>query len=272
MKTQPAAMRVPGIARRVIGDALILLALILAILVCVTMLRRIRAVVLKGDYRQVFHYQLILCGILLLFALDVRFGFFTRPRPLALKIPGWILRVAVAAFAAVIIAFSGRVIAGGMGRTAGEAGHVIVLGLALENGLPTGDLSRRLDTARQYLADHPDVVLILTGGNPDETGRTEAAVMRELLLARGVPDERMLLEDQASDTRENFRNTAQLLDPAAPVVLISSSYHMNRAVRLAEQAGFTRCLRLPAPSEPLTYGPNVLSEVILELNDLTKKQ
>ena len=94
--------------------------------------------------------------------------------------------------------------------------------------------------------------------------------MRELLLEQGVPDERLLLEDRAADTRENFRNTAALLDPAQPIILITSDYHMDRALRIAADAGFAGCLRLPAPSDPLAFGSNVLSEVVLDLNDLTK--
>ena len=84
--------------------------------------------------------------------------------------------------------------------------------------------------------------------------------MRELLLERGVPDGRMLLEDRAATTKENFRNTAQLLPSGARVVLISSDYHMDRAVRTAKSAGFSGLLRLP--------GANMMWEVVMDLNAL----
>ena len=58
--------------------------------------------------------------------------------------------------------------------------------------------------------------------------------MRDILAERGVADERTILEDQAESTKANFRNTAQLIDPSAPVVLISSNYHMDRAVQTAK--------------------------------------
>jgi len=262
----------PGTARRVTGDVLILLVVVLTVTVCVTMLRRMNVVVQKDDVRTIFRYQLIFCGVLLLAALDLRFGFWTRFGPKALQVCGWVLRVVVAALATAILFFSGRVIAGGLTRTAGEADHVLVLGLALEDGKPAEDLIRRLETARQYQEAHPGATLILTGGNPDASGRTEAAVMRDLLLERGVPEGSMILEDQASDTRQNFANAAQLLDPAQPVVLVTSNYHMNRAARIAQEAGFTNCLRLPAPSDLLAFGANVFSEVILDLNDMTSRR
>ena len=52
--------------------------------------------------------------------------------------------------------------------------------------------------------------------------------------------------------------------------MISSNYHMDRAVRNAEKEGFSRIMRLPAPSGFFAYGANMLSEVVLDINDLIK--
>ncbi len=258
--------------RRIIGDLLLVLVILLTADVLIVMLHKINTVVLKSDYTEILGYELILCAILLLFALDVRFNLFTRSGRRGLRIFGWALRAVVVLFTLVILFFCGKVIRGGMINTSAQADNAIVLGLALENGKPTGDLLARLDTAQAYLGDYPEATLILTGGNADASGRTEAAVMRDILADRGVPDERMLLEDQAESTKDNFRNTAQLIDPADPVVLISSNYHMDRAVQTAESAGFSKVLRLPAPSSLLSYGANVISEVVLDLNELTFKK
>jgi len=45
---------------------------------------------------------------------------------------------------------------------------------------------------------------------------------------------------------------------------------MDRAVRIASREGFTQIMRLPAPFGLFAYGANMLSEVVLDLNDLTK--
>ena len=254
-------------ARRVIGNILIILAAAFTVYLSVVMLRRINAVVLKGTYTRIFIYELAACAVFILLALDVRFGF-TGMKSKALKALGWCLRIAVVLAAGVLLFFIGKITAGGFIRTAAPAGNAVVLGLALEDGKPTGDLLKRLDTAEGYLKENPDAVLILTGGNPDRAGRTEAAVMRDILSGRGVPEENMVLEDRAESTKENFQNTARLIDPGAPVVLISSDYHMDRAVKTAESAGFSSVLRLPAPSSPVYFGANILWEVILELNEL----
>ncbi len=253
-----------GLLRIITGDLLIVLALGLAIDVLFVMLPRIRAVVLGDSYRHVFYHELLLCAILLIFGLDVRFDLLAR---LNIGAFGPVLRVGVALFSAIVLFLGGRIIIGSAIDTSAPADYALVLGLALENGQPTPALLSRLDVAHDYWKAHPGVTLILTGGNPDVSGRTEAAAMRELLLKRGVPGERMILEDRAATTRENFQNTVLMLPPETPVVLISSDYHMDRSVRNARRAGFTRVLRLPAPSNPLAFGANLVWEVILELND-----
>ncbi len=257
---------------RMIGDVLLALVLLLIVEIVIVMVRRISAVVLKEDYQKVFIYELILCAVLLLFALDVRFGIFAGWEPAIARMIGWALRAVIALASAVILFFCAKVIGGGMINTAGRADHAIVLGLALENGEPVPDLLSRLDAAQAYLMKYPEARLVLTGGNADGTGRTEAAVMRDILAERGVADGRMILEDQAESTKENFRNTARIIDPAVPVVLISSNYHMDRAVRTAKGAGFSFVRRLPASSSFLHYGANVIWEVVLELNEMTLRR
>ena len=234
----------------------------------IIMLHRINTVVLKDTYRKIYYNELILCGVLLLCSLDLRFGFLTMPGSVVLRTLGWVMRIVVIVFSLVIVFFCGKVVSGSVINTAGEAENAIVLGMALENGVPQKDLIFRLDTAQRYLEEYPAATLILTGGNPDKSGLTEAAVMRELLMERGIPEERMILEDKATTTRENFTNSAQLLGTAKPIILISSNYHMDRAVRMAKEAGFENILRLPAPSDPLQYGANVMWEMILDMNDL----
>ena len=253
---------------RIIGDCLIFLAVAFTAYLSVVMVRRISTVVLKKSYTKIFVCELIACAFLILFALDVRFGFLTRMLPNAIKAVGGCLRAAVVLVTADLLFFIGKITAGSLIRTEAPAHHAIVLGLALKNGKPADDLMARLDMAEAYWRKNPDAALILTGGNADASGKTEAAVMRDILLKRGVPRDRMILEDQAETTKENFLNTAKLISPSSPVVLVSSGYHMDRAVRTAKNAGFSSVLRLPAPSSGLEFGANVMWEVVLELNEL----
>ena len=82
----------------------------------------------------------------------------------------------------------------------------------------------------------------------------------------------MILEDRAVSTKENFKNSVQLINPNEPVVLITSNYHIDRAMMTAKSAGMTHVSGLGAPSTLINFGANVLWEVILELNELTLKK
>ena len=179
-------------AGRIIGDILLALAVLLIADVAFVMPARINAVVLKADYRKVFIYEIVLCAVLLVFALDVRFNLFTRWKNAILRAVGRLLRTVVVLMSAVIVFFCGKVIVGGVINTADRADYAIVLGLALENGEPAPDLLARLDTAREYLNKYPEARLILTGGNADESGWTEADVMCDILTEHGVPQERLI--------------------------------------------------------------------------------
>ena len=251
--------------RQAAGSVLILLAAAFTVYLSAIMLRRINAVVLKDSYVKVFRYELAACALFILFAADVRFNLPGGAASGALRAGGWILRAVLIFACAALLFFIVKITAGSFIRTEGPARNAIVLGLALENGKPTDDLLARLDAAEKYAGENPEAVLILTGGNPDESGKTEAEVMRDLL-------ERMILEDRAETTKDNFRNTAELTDPDEPVVLITSSYHMDRAVQTAKSAGFTRILRLPARSSAVYFGANVMWEAVMELNELTLKR
>ncbi len=259
-------------ARKAIGNILVILTVVFTIYLSFVMLQRINAVVLRDSYVGLFRYELIACLIFLLFSLDIRFGLFTKIRLPVVKTAGWILRALVVLMTGVLLFFAGKITAGCFIHTEAPAKNAIVLGMALENGKPTNELLARLDTAEKYLKENPDATLILTGGNKDEAGNTEAAVMHKILAERGVPEKNMRLEDRAEDTKQNFSNTAEIIDPGEPVVLISSNFHMDRAAQTAQSAGFSKVLRLPAPSSLLTFGVNVMGEVILELNELTLKR
>ena len=260
-----------GTAQRVIGDILIVLVVAFMLYLGAVMHQRIQTVVLSDFYKKILLNEQLLCLVLLVFALDIRFGLLTRLRFAPLKVLGWIVRILVIAAAVLILFLVGRVVLTGMTTGTGTSDHVIVLGMALEDGQPTQDLLYRLETAQDYGEEHPESILILTGGNPDAQGRTEAAAMREILVGNGFPEERIVLEDKAFNTLQNFVNTAELIDPDAPVMLVSSNYHMKRAVKTAESAGFTQVIRMPAPSSLVPYGANVMWEVMMEIYALFPK-
>ena len=117
----------------------------------------------------------------------------------------------------------------------------VVLGCALEDGQATKELVRRCATAKALMDLNKDLVLIVSGGDPGGQGRTEAEVMAAWLRNHGADPDRLLIEDQASDTRENLLFSKALAEEhglgTARVTIVTSEYHQTRAQYLAGKLG-----------------------------------
>lgn len=76
--------------------------------------------------------------------------------------------------------------------------------------------------------------LILSGGPPR---RPAATAMADFLTGLGVPRERIRTETASLNTRQNIENVAAMLEAGSHVTLVTSDYHMRRAILLAQRRG-----------------------------------
>ena len=128
-------------------------------------------------------------------------------------------------------------------RTDADAGrdYLIVLGAAVHGEKVTWVLSNRLDAAYDYAVEHPDTVLVVSGGQGDGESVTEASAMAKYLIARGVDPARVLLEERAESTAENFAFSKAVIDrqlgPDASIGFVTTRFHVYRAARVAQKGG-----------------------------------
>ena len=115
---------------------------------------------------------------------------------------------------------------------------IIVLGAQVKpDGEPSVQLGWRLDTAAEAYKKHPCPVVTCGAQGSDEPA-PEGEVMRDYLVAAGVPAEDILVDNASTNTRENIANAAALLNGrAARVLIVTSDYHLPRAIALAEDCG-----------------------------------
>src|SRR5699024_38799 len=138
-------------------------------------------------------------------------------------------------------------------RTPPAADAVIVLGAGVNGTEPSLSLRTRLDAALDYLETCPDIPAVLTGGTGYGEEISEAACMYDYLTERGVEPDRLILEDQASNTAENFARSRPLLeeagvDPAADTVaVVTNDFHMARSELIAARQGYGDVAGIPAP-------------------------
>jgi len=117
---------------------------------------------------------------------------------------------------------------------------VIVLGCGIEGDHPKLMLQGRLDAAYDYLTAHPDVICVVSGGEDSGSDRTEADVMKQYLVERGIAGERILEEDKSTDSHENLAFSAEILKEAGignRVVIVTDRFHQFRSSLYAKHAG-----------------------------------
>ena len=90
-------------------------------------------------------------------------------------------------------------------------------------------------------------LLVLTGGGSDPLRPTpaEASVMQDQALRLGIPPYAVLIETHSRTTAESAVEVRRLLPEARRIVLVSSAYHLPRAVALFKKQGFAEIM--PAP-------------------------
>jgi uncharacterized SAM-binding protein YcdF (DUF218 family) len=100
--------------------------------------------------------------------------------------------------------------------------------------------------------------IIVSGGSlsPVKAGpaTTEAEAMRRFLIDLGVPSEAIVSEGNSLNTLANIRNVRAIVGDGR-VALVTSAYHMPRALKIARQgnlnvAAFPTDWRLPSEARP----------------------
>ena len=143
-------------------------------------------------------------------------------------------------------------IAGGRDRSQ-RADAALVLGYALApDGSPQPSLIARVDRAAELYRAGLAPRLVLSGGAA-RARMTEAGVMRELLVERGIPLQAIELDIRARSTEENFACGMPILaeKAARTVLVVTEPWHMPRALYQARRyQGDVELLPAPAAQSP----------------------
>ena len=144
--------------------------------------------------------------------------------------------------------------------------YVIMLGGGITKKATLPDsVKRRVAFTAGYLKKHPEAIVVVTGGKSKFDPCAESDILKPALCAYGIEESRILAENQAKDTIQNFKFSAQLLAKNAemsvqqilesPITVITSDFHIARAERLAKRMGFTNICGAPS-STPVLFVPN----------------
>lgn len=123
-----------------------------------------------------------------------------------------------------------------------ERPYLIVLGAAVHGDSASLSLVHRLQGVLDYMEQYPDCVAIVSGGQGKGENMTEAQCMKDWLMAHGIDESRILMEDRATSTAENLAFSFDIIrslgvEPDGNTAILSSPYHLFRAKSMAKSMG-----------------------------------
>ncbi|NTV66472.1 MAG: YdcF family protein [Chlorobaculum sp.] len=135
-----------------------------------------------------------------------------------------------------------------------EAEVIVVLGASvLPDGTPSPTLERRTFYGIDLYQRHEASCLLFSGG-VGRSGFSEALVMRQIALERGVPEAHIFIDDLSTDTLESAVNCSMIIKENgwSKVIIVTDSYHLLRSLFAFRQMGVDVEGRSPTTGRGMT--------------------
>lgn len=192
---------------------------------------------------------ILLNGIALFFVSNVNLGNFLTVAMGAVilltvllfkRLAKWLKVLLIAGISIAVVFSSFLIIYGKNDNVTYREDAVIVLGAAVHGKTPSLTLKRRLDTAVEYHNQNPDAVIVVSGGQGAQEDITEAEAMQNYLVDKGVAADKIIKEEKATSTYENFVFSKEILNKKFgddyTAAFITNEYHTLRASLCAKRA------------------------------------
>lgn len=170
-------------------------------------------------------------------------GFALRHTEFAGVLPGGVKLTLAGILGAAVLLFlvvEGLILSRFESEAAPGVDYCIILGAQWKDDGPSEVLRRRLDRALEYLKDNPETMVVVSGGQGSNEVMSEAAGMKQYLMAAGIAGERILVEDRSGNTSQNLKFSAGLIDTEnSRVAIVTNNFHMFRALGIAKKQGYS---------------------------------
>ncbi len=144
--------------------------------------------------------------------------------------------------------------------------YIIIHGCGLIDGERVSKLlANRVDKAvKLYKRNKKGAYLVPSGGKGGDEKISEAQAMKDYLLEKGIPEDRIILEDMSTTTEENLRFSKKLIDGREGrkrIALVTSNYHVYRCLLLARKLKI-RCAGVGAKVASYYWPSAVIREFV----------
>lgn len=134
-----------------------------------------------------------------------------------------------------------------------EVDAIVVMGVAQYDGRPSPQLQARLDHVLTLWKQGVAELVVTTGGNQPGDRFTEARASADYLIAGGIPESSISMEDIGSTTLQSLQGVAEILNSRglASVNIVTDPYHALRSRLIAQDLGLTAYIS-PAENSAVT--------------------
>ena len=143
---------------------------------------------------------------------------------------------------------------------------IIILGAGVINGNPTKALENRLKSCIEYYKKNKHINIIVTGGLTRQKDTTESAVMKDYLVANGIPSKIIFEENYSQSTKENYVFSNNIIAEFGlkhnSVAFITNSFHIFRGKVYANFCGFKDAKSISSKTDTAVFLPALIREVL----------
>ena len=134
-----------------------------------------------------------------------------------------------------------------------EVDAIVVMGVAQYDGRPSPQLQARLDHVLTLWREGVAPLVVTTGGNQPGDRFTEARASADYLIAAGIPESSISMEDVGSTTLQSLQGVAEILKSRglSSVEIVTDPYHALRSRLIAQDLGLTAYVS-PAENSAVT--------------------
>lgn len=162
--------------------------------------------------------------------------------PKAMKVLRRIFTVCLCLGLLVVFVTECFIIEASLGDPEESCEYIVVLGAKVRHDGPSVSLMDRIRAAYDYMTAHPEVIAIASGGQGSDEPTSEGQCIYEHLVAMGIDESRVWIEDRAASTWANLNYSLDLIEERTgtrpqKLGILSSEYHMLRAGMLAKDCG-----------------------------------
>ncbi len=131
---------------------------------------------------------------------------------------------------------------------------IIVLGAKLIGNQPSTMLRLRLDEAVHLYNEGYAPTVIVSGAQGQDEIASEASIMHDYLAAKGIPSDKIYVEDKSYNTYQNLLNSKTIMREHGlrQAIIVSNASHIRRSLVLAQQLGI-EASGSPAPMADNAY-------------------